>query len=66
MQIVIYLKSYGQKEKGEKEIVENNVAFGLIEKGIAVLAKHFQKEIAQAPVDKMVRRGRKKININTK
>jgi len=66
MQTIVYLKPYGQKEKGEKEIVENNVAFGFIEKGIAVLAKNFQKEISKSPFDKMVKRGRKKLNINTK
>lgn len=53
MKKIVYIKS------GKVEDVDNNVAFGLIDRGEAKLFK--KKEISEPPKDKMMKRGRGKL-----
>jgi len=52
MQLVIFKKDYKNYKAGEIVAVENNIAHGLIEKGIAVL---YTKGLFRASRDKMMR-----------
>jgi len=58
MQKIQYIKNYKSKIIGEIEDVSNNVAFGLIDSGIARL---YKGEFLEQSQDKMMRtRGRKR------
>lgn len=49
---VQYIKSHKKNNAGDVETVSNNVAHGLVEKGIAIL---YRNKLMESPVDKMLR-----------
>lgn len=51
MQKIKYLKDYKGHKKGDIEIVENNIAHGLIENGIAKLYTAFYDKMMRPRVD---------------
>jgi len=53
MQKIKYIKNYLGKKIGEIEVVSNNIAHGLIERGVAVL--YSAKKIITGYADKMMR-----------
>ena len=57
MQVIKYLKPYNGKNAGDVDTVSTNVAFGLVEKGIAVRLKEVEsnKNIEDIASDKMMR-----------
>ena len=58
MQKIQYIKNYKNKTIGEIEDVSNNIAFGLIDSGIARL---YKGELLEQSQDKMMRtKGRKR------
>jgi len=63
MQKIIYIKNYKSHKAGDIEVVENNIAHGLIELGVAKLwtGEKPKKKIFVAPEDKMMRAETKKI-----
>lgn len=50
-----YLKNYGRKEAGDVESVSKNVAFGLIDSGIAIKENGYRASIIRNGKDKMMR-----------
>jgi len=52
MQKIQYIRNYNDKNAGDIEIVGNNIAHGLIEKGIAIL---YRNKMFRSPMDKMMR-----------
>jgi len=57
MQRIKYIKNYKDKKIGDIEMVGNNTAHGLIDKGIAVL---YKVKIMKSPTDKMMRVSKRK------
>ncbi|MHA1305399.1 MAG: hypothetical protein ACTSPI_16995 [Candidatus Heimdallarchaeaceae archaeon] len=52
---IIYTRDFNKKRKGEIDYVSNNVAFGLVENGVAVRGDSSMANLYEAREDKMMR-----------
>ena len=61
-----YIKNYGGKISGSTEVVTNNTAHGLIEKGIAVKNGLYENKMFEGAEDKMMKSEEKVKKISRK
>ena len=52
MQKIQYIKDYKENKAGDVQKLQNNIAHGLVERGIAIL---YRGRMFKSPVDKMMR-----------